>query len=374
LVAWLALAAACSGNKFSSVDGASNGGSSRGGSSASGKGGTSHAGRGSATGGSGPEAGAPDEGAAAGVADESGGTTNAGGKGGGAPAGGKGGKRASGGSAGMEATGGAAGSAGMVTGAGGSSNAGGTANGGAGGLVNRGGQPGLGGHSGSGGHNSAGNGGASGSVTAGVGGTGGIVVGTGGLGGDDLFREDFESENPLAAWSNGSSQATHTIESGGATPGSAHHLHIDGSDNYFLGLNYTFSTPLEPSVVRYWTRVSSSTSRPDAYFALSSAANGAGQIVYLRLVYSLSAQATALSSSLDPSWTTYEDGTTLLDPDVWYQVEIDIDWNAGNYSVKLDGYGLPNTTTSFSSAGILRIDLFTENSGEADFDDIEFVR
>ncbi len=189
-----------------------------------------------------------------------------------------------------------------------------------------------------------------------------------GAGGAYLFFDGFESDADLSVFSDGPSTATHAIASGGAVTGSAHHLNIMGSDEYFSGLNYEFPAPVQPSIVRWWVRVPSAGS--DAYFALCGDTTALDQIVYLSI--NAYTPYVLLQSHAGPVLSTEDDGTTPLAANTWYHFELDVSWVAGTYDLKIDGNVLL-TAVAFSAAGFQRIDLFTVNTGSADFDDIEML-
>lgn len=192
-----------------------------------------------------------------------------------------------------------------------------------------------------------------------------------GAGGAYLFFDGFESSADLSVFGNGPSTATHTIVSGGAVTGSAHHLNITGSDEYFQGLNYEFSAPIQPSVVRWWMRIPSTGT--DGYFALCGDTTGLDQIIYLSLTYDPYAPYVILQSHAGPMLNILDDGSTPLAANTWYHFELDVNWAAGTYAVKIDDNVLLNAV-AFSAAGFQRIDLFTVNTpGNADFDDIEML-
>jgi hypothetical protein len=219
--------------------------------------------------------------------------------------------------------------------------------------------------------------GAAGSGTGGspsVGGAAGNSSGgtmAAGGGGAYLFFDGFESNADLSVFSNGPSTATHAIASGGAVTGSAHHVNITGSDEYFSGLNYEFPAPVQPSVVRWWVRIPSTGS--DAYFVLSGDTAAMDQIVYLSLTYDAYAPRVTLQSHVGPVLLAEDDGSTPLATNTWYHFEVDVNWAAGTYVLKIDDNVLLSAV-AFSAAGFQRIDLFTVNMpGNTDFDDIEML-
>ncbi len=192
-----------------------------------------------------------------------------------------------------------------------------------------------------------------------------------GAGGAYLFFDGFESNADLSVFSSGPSTATHTIANGGAVTGSAHHVNIMGSDAPFGGLNYEFPAPVQPSVVRWWIRIPSTGS--DAYFALSGDTRAQDQIIYLSLTYVASAPLVTLQSHAGPGLNALDDGTTPLTVNTWYHFELDVNWAAGTYALKIDDNVLLNAV-AFSAAGFQRIDLFTVSTpGNTDFDDIEML-
>lgn len=296
---------------------------------------------------------------------------------------GTGGSYASGGDAsGGIAGSGAAGNAGTGDGASGGSTAGAS---GTAGAASGGANAGSAGSSGSSTGGSAGASGASGSGGAGAGGTagagasGGTGGSSGGAGGSAgyLFYDPFESDANLKLLTNGTSTAVHAIADGGAFAGSAHHLSITGDDSntgFYSGLHYIFVTPIQPSSVSYWARVSPSAFTA-AYFTLFGNASNSTPIATLVLGENQYAMPPATLSY--GSTTTGTDNGTPLAPNVWYHFELDFVWTSsgGSYTVKLDDTPL-SPVTAFTSMNIVRLDIFSGEesaNSDVDFDDITML-
>ena len=256
----------------------------------------------------------------------------------------------SGGSAGTSGAGGSTlGEAGADSGGtGGPASSGGRASGGGSGT-SAGGSP-AGGSAGqaSGGVQSGGTGGASGST--GQGGAAGSAGYTGAL-----FVEDFEDGN-YDGWALGPSTSTYAVSTATAANGSTRSMQISGGTGYFNGPNYMLGG-IKPSMVSWWVRIADALQGGgEGYFVLSSDPNSGADLIYC-----------FISQYAINFFPDFNVDTPLPMADHWYHFEVDIDWQAETYSVRMDGAAIGSGQLGgLPFNGIQRLDIFNANADGGD--------